>query len=139
MEDEKFRQELDELFMLFKKMLEREDVNEIPGVNNLMFQQLQVFFSNYENMKGDIARQLQNQFGDSIKDMVHQMVLQLREELGEDQLFKEDTSVSIDIKPAKPKVEELTIEQLDEMLKDPNLSEEEVNELLDKRHRLSDI
>ena len=138
MDDEKFRKELDELFILFKKLLEREDLGEIPGVNKFMFQQFQMFFSNYENMKGDIARQLQNQFGDSVKEMVHQLVLQLREEVGDDFLYQqEDTSVNIDIKPSTKQVESETVEQIDEMLKSPDLTDEEIDELLERRHRLT--
>lgn len=139
MEDERFRQELDELFFLFKKLLDREDMGELPGVNKFMLQQFQMFFSNYENMKGDIARQLQDQFGESVKDMVHQLVMQLREEVGDDYLYQpqEDNSVTISVKPVKDSGGEDTIEKLDELLKNPNLTEEEIDELLDRRHRLT--
>ncbi len=140
MEDERFKQELDELFFLFKKLLEREEMGELPGVNKLMFHQFQMFFSNYENMKGDIARQLQNQFGESVKDMVHQLVLQLREEVGDDYLYQnkktEDAIFDVPVKPKQEK-EEDTIEKLDELLKNPDLTEEEINDLLDRRHRLT--
>jgi hypothetical protein len=137
MEDERFRQELDELFKLFKKLMERHTMDDIPGVNKLMLQQFQMFFSNYETMKGDIARQLQSQFGDSVKEMVHQLVLQLREELGEDDMLIQDTSVDVNI-VKKPEISKgLTIEELDEMLKNPDLTEEEIDDLLEKRHKLS--
>jgi len=139
MDDEKFRQELDELFLLFKKLLEREGSGEISGVNKFMFQQFQTFFSNYENMKGDIARQLQDQFGDSVKDMIHQLVLQLREAVGDEYIYQqEDTSVNIDIKPSPKKANAVeTVEQIDELLKNPNLTEEEIDELLERRHKLT--
>jgi len=136
MDDEKFRQELDELFKLFNRLMERTDTADIPGVNNFMLQQFQMFFANYETMKEDIARQLQGQFGDSVKDMVHQLVLQLRNEVGEDENYQVDTSVDVHIVPAGEPSKEQTLPELDEMLKNPNLTDEEIDDLLDKRSKL---
>ncbi len=136
MDDEKFKQELDELFKLFNKLMERTDTANIPGVNNFMLQQFQMFFTNYETMKEDIARQLQGQFGDSVKDMVHQLVIQLRNEVGEDELYQVDTSVDVHIEPAVKPSNEPTLQELDEMLKNPNLTDEEIDDLLDKRSKL---
>jgi len=137
MDDEKFRQELDELFKLFNRLMERTDTANIPGVNNFMLQQFQMFFTNYETMKEDIARQLQGQFGDSVKDMVHQLVIQLRNEVGEDETYQvDDTSVDVHIVPAGKPSNEQTLQELDEMLKNPNLTDEEIDDLLDKRSKL---
>ena len=82
MEDEKFRQELDELFRLFKKLVEEKSLDDVPGIDKTMLQQFQFFFSNYENMKDQIAYQLQGQFGEPVKEMVKTLVKQLKEELG---------------------------------------------------------
>ena len=137
MDDEKFRQELDELFKLFNRLVKGSDTANIPGVNNFMLQQFQMFFTNYETMKEDIAQQLQGQFGDSVKDMVHQLVVQLRNEVGKDELYHADTSVDVHIEPAisEPSTGQ-TLQELDEMLKDPNLTDEEIDDLLDKRSKL---
>ena len=137
MDDEKFRQELDELFKLFNRLVKGSDTANIPGVNNFMLQQFQMFFTNYETMKEDIAQQLQGQFGDSVKDMVHQLVVQLRNEVGKDELYQADTSVDVHIEPAisEPSTGQ-TLQELDEMLKDPNLTDEEIDDLLDKRSKL---
>jgi len=137
MDDEKFRQELDELFKLFNLLMKRSDTANIPGVNNFMLQQFQMFFTNYETMKDDIAQQLQGQFGDSVKDMVHQLVVQLRNEIGEDELSIEaDTSVDVHVKPVAESTQESTLQELDEMLKNPDLTDEEIDDLLDKRSKL---
>ena len=137
MDDEKFRQELDELFKLFNRLVKGSDTANIPGVNNFMLQQFQMFFTNYETMKEDIARQLQGQFGDSVKDMVHQLVVQLRNEVGKDELYQVDTSVDVHIEPviSEPSTDQ-TLQELDKMLKDPNLTDEEIDDLLDKRSKL---
>jgi hypothetical protein len=134
MEDEKFRQDLDELFRLFKKLMEDKSIDEVPGVDKQMLKQFQFFFSNYENMKDQIMYQLQGQFGEPVKEMVRTLVKQLREELGEEYNY-------IDQEEEMPviQVEELgnDIKKIDEMLKNPNLTPEQIDELLDKRAGLS--
>lgn len=130
MQDEQFRKDLDELFRLFKKMVENKSLDDVPGVNKMMLQQFQFFFSNYENMKDQIAEQLQGQFGDSVKDMVKTLVQQLREELGEEGLLddEEDETPVVSIEGVG-----MDIASIDELLKNPDLTEEQINELLDRR------
>jgi hypothetical protein len=131
MEDEQFRKDLDELFRLFKKMVENKSLDDVPGVNKMMLQQFQFFFSNYENMKDQIAEQLQGQFGDSVKDMVKTLVQQLKEELGEDDLLdysEEDETPVVSIEGAGN-----DLAKIDELLKNPDLTEDQINELLDRR------
>ena len=139
MEDEKFKQELDELFRLFKKVMETRPMEEIPGVNQAMLQQFQFFFSNYENMKDQIAYQLQGQFGDSVKQMVRTLIQQLREEVGDDELLSPSEEEPEETKPlleiSGTNIEE-EMQKIDELLKNPNLTEEQVNELLDRRAML---
>lgn len=134
MEDEKFRQELDELFRLFKKLMEDKSIDEVPGIDKHMLQQFQFFFNNYENMKDQIAYQLQGQFGEPVREMVRTLVKQLREELGEDYeiIEQEDDAPVIDINDLGN-----DIKKIDEMLTDPNLTPEQIDELLDKRAGLS--
>ncbi|HHJ10620.1 MAG: hypothetical protein DRI88_03100 [Bacteroidetes bacterium] len=134
MEDEKFRHDLDELFRLFKKLVEEKSMDDIPGVDKQMLQQFQFFFNNYEEMKDQIAYQLQGQFGEPVKEMVRTLVKQLREELGEEFDF-------IEAEEEIPVVEidssESDIEKIDKMLKDPNLTAEQIDELLDRRAQLT--
>jgi len=134
MHDEEFKKELDELFKLFKKLVEKKDLNEIPGVNQFMLQQFQFFFNNYDNMKDQIADQLKGQFGDSVKDMVRTLVHQLKEELDEDELL------SLSEEEDKPVIQidhvGSSIAEIDELLTNPDLTEEQINELLDKRASL---
>jgi hypothetical protein len=133
MEDEKFRKDLDELFRLFKKMVEKKPLDDVPGVDKFMLQQFQFFFNNYENMKDQIASQLQGQFGDSVKDMVKTLVEQLREELDEDIMLEpiEDEKPVISISTVGDDIKEI-----DAMLQNPDLTEEQINELLDRRSNL---
>lgn len=132
MHDEEFKKELDELFRLFKKLVEKKDLDDVPGVDKFMLQQFQFFFNNYDNMKDQIADQLQGQFGDSVKEMVRTLVQQLKEELDED--------IMLNLEEEEPVVQITEVGdtrlEIDEMLKNPDLTEDQINELLDKRASL---
>ena len=131
MVDDSFKKDLDELFRLFKKMVENKDVDDIPGVDKFMMQQFQMFFSNYETMKDQIADQLHGQFGDSVKEMVRTLVQQLKDELGEDEFL----NVEYEEEEPVVSIEEVSndIKEIDEMLKNPDLTDEQIDELLDRR------
>ncbi len=132
MEDEKFKQDLDELFRLFKRLLEEQSVEDIPGVDMSMMKQFQFFFSNYETMKDQISHQLQGQFGAPVKQMVKSLIKQLREQLGEEDSFAQEIKPTEEVVPLKIDKTD-GVKAIDEMLKDPNLTEEQINDLLDRR------
>ncbi len=131
MEDEKFNKDLDELFRLFKKLVETQSLDDVPGVDGMMLKQFQFFFSNYENTKDQIGDQLKGQFGEPVKQMVSDLVKQLREQLGDDEftVIEEEPVIEIDTK-------ELSMEDIDLMLGNPDLTEDQINDLLDKRANL---
>jgi hypothetical protein len=147
MDMEQFKQDLDELFRLFNKLMEKQEtgMEEIPGINKMMLQQFKFFFNNYEQMKDQIAYQLQGQFGESVQDMVKTLIQQLREELGEDDfmLEEEDTAASKEIdtiisedKPVGALDPQKEIAKIDELLKNKNLTPEQIDQLLDRRSNL---
>jgi len=140
MEDESFKNDLDELFRLFNKLVKEKSMDDIPGVNKAMLQQFEFFFSNYDGMKDQLMYQMQGQFGAPVKEMVKTLVKQLREELGEDEMLIiepeaeiEEAVVEEELKKISGKTE---LEKIDELLKTSGLTEEQVNELLDKRSKL---
>ncbi len=134
MEDEKFEKDLDELFRLFKKLVETESLDDVPGVDGMMLKQFQFFFSNYENMKDQIRNQLKGQFGEPVKKMVSDLVEQLKEQLDEDEF----TVIEEEEYEQQPQIEStaLSVQEIDEMLKNPDLTEDQINELLDRRAEL---
>lgn len=147
MDMEQFKQDLDELFRLFNKLMEKQEsgMEEIPGINKMMLQQFKFFFNNYEQMKDQIAYQLQGQFGESVQDMVRTLIQQLREELGEDEFLLEDESEESSLKEigtltsSEPKGildPQKEIEKIDELLKNKNLTPEQIDQLLDRRSNL---
>lgn len=110
-----------------------------------MLQQFKFFFNNYEQMKDQIAYQLQGQFGESVQEMVRTLIQQLREELGEDEFLFDDVEDDSSLKkidtvdPEEPKsVTDVKqeIAKIDEMLKNKNLTPEQIDKLLDRRSNL---
>jgi len=90
-------------------------------------------------MKDQIAYQLQGQFGDSVKQMVRTLIQQLREEVGDDELLSaseeepEETKPLLEISGTNIAEE---LQKIDELLKNPKLTEDQINELLDRRAML---
>ncbi len=141
MEDESFKRDLDELFRLFNKLIKDKSIDDVPGLNTGMLKQFEFFFANYDSMKDQLMYQLQGQYGDSVKEMVRTLVKQLREEVGEDDFLNvaeeaeviEEPQIEKELQQITGKTER---EKIDELLKKPGLTEEQVNELLDKRSNL---
>ena len=54
MEDENFKRDLEDLFTLFQRYLERESEGEIPGVDPSQMDQLKSFMANLDEVKSSI-------------------------------------------------------------------------------------
>lgn len=132
--DRTFGENLDLLIKLLRKLKDKSQFEGMPGVPKSFVSNFDFFIQNYERMKDQIAAQLLQQFGEPIKQMVADMVDQLQEELDEDGIG------SIDETPSQPETpiitgHKKTVEEIDEMLRKPGLSEEEIDRLLDERQR----
>jgi hypothetical protein len=130
--DRSFSENLDLLIKLLRKLKDKSQFESMPGVPKMFIMNFDFFLQNYDKMKDQISEQLLQQFGEPIKQMVADMVEQLQEEL-EDNLIPE----------AEPSVEspvitghKRTVGEIDELLKKPGLSEDEINILLDERKRV---
>lgn len=132
MEDENFRQELEDLFRLFKRLVERESLDEIPGVDSQQIEQLKTFMAQFDNIKDQLKME-KVQVDPFTKMMVSTLVKQLREQLGDDiegiGEIEESRHVAIE--------EPTSIAAIDEMLKNPDLTDNEIDALLDKRSQFS--
>jgi len=151
MEDESFNKDLHDLFILFKKLVERESEGDIPGVNS---EQLKMLMARMDEMKDSF--QAQNiQMDPFTKMMITSLVKQLREELGpvtEDdyepeeesqpqlssaqEVIKQREELLSDVSDATARNRAL-VETIDEQLRNPNLSDDEIDALLDKRRQIS--
>lgn len=131
-EDRTFNENLDLLIKLFKKLKERSSLNDLHGIDKTFYQNFEFLLSNYDNMRGQLSEELLEKFGEPVKGMIASLVEQLKEELGDD-------IGDLDLQD-KVHAEEIEIPddvtRIDEMLKKPGLTDDEINKLLDERSKL---
>lgn len=128
MEDENFRQELQELFKLFKRLIEKEAADGLQDMDPQQLEQLKTFMSQFDDVQNKLKIE-QVHVDPFSKMMVSTLVKELREQLGPDALI-------IDDEPRPSLDEANTVEAIDEMLKTPDLSDQEIDDLLDKRMQI---
>ncbi len=145
MEDENFKQELEEFFRLFKRLVEKESLGDVPGVDQKQMEQIKSFMAQFENVKDELKIEMIHA-DPFTKMMISTMVKQLREQLGPDADVMETPSVEDIVDKREEELKALTdesqrmvslIETIDEQLKNPALSDEEIDALLDRRSRIS--
>jgi len=130
-EDRSFNENLDLLIKLFKRLKDKASFDDMPGIDKTFYQNFEYLLSNYENMRDQLSEELLSKFGEPVKGMIASLVEQLKMELGDDigdldldDEAKEEIKIPDDIA------------KIDEMLKKPDLTDEEINKLLDERSRL---
>lgn len=130
-EERSFNENLDLLIKLFKKLKERTSLDEMSGIDKTFYQNFEYLLGNYENMRDQLSEELLDKFGEPVKGMIASLVEQLKAELGDDiSDLGQEESVEKEIEVPDD------LSKIDEMLKRPNLSEEEVNKLLDERSKI---
>ncbi|MBW6460012.1 MAG: hypothetical protein K0B08_05505 [Bacteroidales bacterium] len=130
--DRSFSENLDQLIKLLRKLKDRSHFEGMPGVPKMFVMNFDFFLQNYERMKDQISDQLLQQFGEPIKQMVADMVEQLKEAVDEDAIPE------IESPPQPPIItgSKRTVEDIDQLLKNPALTEQEIDHLLDERSQL---
>jgi len=131
--DRSFSENLDLLIKLLRKLKDKSQFEGMPGVPKMFVTNFDFFLQNYERMKDQITEQLLQQFGEPIKQMVADMVEQLQEELDSDLISPSEVADEV---PPVITGQKKTVYDIDEMLKKPGLSEDEIDRLLDERKRL---
>jgi hypothetical protein len=154
MEDENFRQELEDLFRMFKRLMEKESLDELSGVDPQQLEKLKQFMAQFDDVKDKIKIDMVH-VDPFTKMMISSVVKQLREQLGDeldelDELGDYDQVDRISAEEIVNQREELLkdvtdetaryrslIETIDEQLRNPDLSDDEIDALLDKRTQIS--
>lgn len=146
MEDENFNQELEDFFRLFKHLLEKESAEGgIPGVDPAQMEQLKTFMAQFDDVKDDLKGEL-HKVDPFTKMMISSVVKQLREQLGpeadevapptvEEIVSRREEELS-DVVDSDVRARAL-IATIDEQLRNPHLSDAEIDALLDKRSQIS--
>jgi len=120
-----FLKQLDELIVLFEKLRLKATQEGVILKDDPMYKNFELLAGNYKLIKNNIPPELLEEIGEPIKLMITEMVAQLKKELGVD---------SNDFDANNTLMTELN--DIDLMLKNHNLSEKEINNLLDKRAKL---
>lgn len=132
MSDRSFRENLDLLIKLFKKLKDKSAIENIKGIDKSFYQNFEFLLNNYEMMKDQISEELLDKFGEPVKEMIAGLVEQLKDEVGDD--FNVD---DFDEKLVTENNDIIrSIEEIDRMLKDEKLSESDINKLLEERTHL---
>lgn len=133
---------LDNLLEMFKKLIENQDLDAIPGINEEQKEQLKMFLEDFDELKDDMkveiykmdpfTKQLMNmvmgQMGNFTGDM--QQMTQQQAEPKEAPVNKEKALEEI---PGTTENLEAQLSAIDTKLRDQKLSEEEIDRLLDER------
>ena len=142
MDDNNLNNGLDDLLNMFKKMMENQDLDAIPGINEEQKEQLRMFLEDFDELKDDMKVEIYK-----LDPFTKQMVGAVMDHLKN---FSGDLQQSVDSattpgEPAPNKEKQLTdipgtsenlqarVDAIDKQLRNANLSDEEINRLLDER------
>ena len=142
MEDENLNNGLESLLNMFKKMMEGQDLDAIPGINEEQKEQLKMFLEDFDELKDDMKVEIYK-LDPFTKQMVGMVMGQLKSITENPQITGNQTTA-----PQEPPVNrekqltdipgttenlEAHLAAIDDQLRQPNLSDEEINRLLDER------
>ncbi len=139
MSDRSFKENLDLLIKLFRKLKNKSSISEIKGIDKTFYYNFEYLLNNYEMMKDQISDELLSKFGEPVKGMIASLVEQLKDELGEEEVQAIINEEEEPIKDHMPNDKSMdSIHEIDEMLKSPDLTNKEIDELLDRRSKLKE-
>lgn len=136
-----FINEMDKLIKLFDKLKDNPRFKET--VDEQFIQNIDFLVNNYESMKNAIPGNFPDMLAAPYKDMISTMIQQLKDEFGDDIFNEKEETEKEEITFPEMNFEnqklskEDQIKEIDNLLKNPELSEESINELLEKRLKLS--
>lgn len=146
MENEELKKQIDELFRLFKKVMEKYPPDDVPGMDKDQVEQLKAYLTQYELIKDQFSIEMFSMMDSGMaQNFISILIKKLREQLGEDADIDDLPADHIKDVELKEKAFEslqtgenyqVLIEAIDSQLKNPDLSEEEMDALLDKRQKL---
>ena len=128
--EENFKADLDRLIELFKKLRDK-DVFETMMKDKEQLENLNMVIDNYDMIKDNIPDDVAKMLGAPIRKLILMLTEQLKDELNvlDDNPEKQNITESIENK-------ENELELIDKILGEGNLSDEDINNLLDRRNEL---
>jgi hypothetical protein len=139
MDENNLNNGLDDLLNMFKKMMENQDLDAIPGINEEQKEQLKMFLEDFDELKNDMKVEIYK-LDPFTKQMVGMVMGQLKNFTGDMQqtptvpqeppVNKEKPLTEI---PGTTENLEAHLAAIDDQLRQPDLSDEDINRLLDER------
>lgn len=147
MENDNLNNGLDGLLDMFKKLIEGQDLDSIPGIKEEQKEQLKMFLEDFDELKNDMKIEIYK-LDPFTKQMVEMVMGQLKNLPGNIQLTENQATAPVvtpvnkekqltDI-PGTTENLEAHLAAIDDQLRQPNLSEDEINRLLDERTAISE-
>ena len=142
MDDNNLNNGLDDLLNMFEKLMENQDLDAIPGINEEQKEQLKMFLEDFDEMKDEMKVEIYK-LDPFSKQMMEMVMGQLKNFTGEGMPATPQETVPQE--PPVNKEKQLTdipgttenleakIAAIDKQLRHPGLSDEEINRLLDER------
>jgi hypothetical protein len=142
MDENNLNNGLDDLLNMFKKMMENQDLDAIPGINEEQKEQLKMFLEDFDELKDDMKVEIYK-LDPLTKQMVGMVMGQLQNFTGGDPQVA--TQNTVPQEPPINKEKQLTdipgttenleahLAAIDDQLRQPDLSDEDINRLLDER------
>ena len=140
MDENNLNNGLDDLLNMFKKMMENQDLDAIPGINDEQKEQLKMFLEDFDDLKQDMKIEIYK-LDPFTKNMVGMVMGHLKNFPGMEMM----TQNTVQQAPAVKKEKQLTdipgtnenlaakLAEIDKQLRNPNLCDDELNRLLDER------
>jgi hypothetical protein len=141
MEKEEFKKDLEQIIKLFTKLQEKAKKTGYMSLDDMHYKQIEMLVQSYDMVKDNINEQMLSRFGEPIRDMMKEMISHLQDELGDEYLYE------IESKPEKETITEKadkviqigpSLEEIERMLQASNLSEQQINDLLDLRAKIKE-
>ena len=142
MDENNFNNGLDDLLNMFKKMMENQDLDAIPGINEEQKEQLKMFLEDFDELKDDMKVEIYK-LDPFTKQMVGMVMGQLQNFTNSNpQVPTQSTAPQ---EPPVNKEKQLTeipgttenleahLAAIDDQLRQPDLSDDDINRLLDER------
>ena len=142
MDENNLNNGLDDLLNMFKKMMENQDLDAIPGINEEQKEQLKMFLEDFDELKDDMKVEIYK-LDPFTKQMVGMVMGQLQNFTGSNPQVA--TQNTVPQEPPINKEKQLTdipgttenleahLAAIDDQLRQPDLSDEDINRLLDER------
>ena len=142
MDENNLNNGLDDLLNMFKKMMEGQDLDAIPGITEEQKEQLKMFLEDFDELKDDMKVEIYK-LDPFTKQMVGMVMGQLKNIPG--MPMQTPNPPATPLGPPVNKEKQLTdipgttenleahLAAIDDQLRQPDLSDEEINRLLDER------